>query len=107
MCQQKTDARLFLEEYCKKFFPNRSYEIVPYHYFHTGTSQIEQDERVFYFGDLTVADPVANDITYFGKYVPYVNGQKMFFSSLGEFTDISFFGYMVTFEVSLNNGEIK
>ncbi|TPD70507.1 hypothetical protein [Flavobacterium microcysteis] len=107
MCKQKTNDRLFLEEYCQRYFPNRQYEIIPYHFNHAGVAEIPQDDRVFYYGDLYLADPGSNDIMYFENFIPYVAKQNMFFSSLGEQTDISFIGYMVRFEVSLQGGTIK
>lgn len=107
MCQQKTDARLFLEEYCKKYFPNRSYEIVPYHFNRIGHSVLERDDRVFYYGNLNVGDLEGNEIFYFDTPLRYSDPQPMFFNNVIGWTDVAFIGYMVTFEVSLQGGTIK
>lgn len=109
MCKQKTDARIYLEEYLALYFPKRQYEIVPYHFYKAGEATIEQNDRVIYFGSLDVGDTAGNEIFYFGRPLPFLVGalKQTFFSSFQEFIDVSFLGYMVTFEVSLTNGEIK
>lgn len=109
MCKQKTDSRVYLEEYLSLYFPNRSYNIVPFHFYKTGNAVIEQDDRVIYFGSLSVGDMAGNQLFYMGRPVPFFGSyeqRQIFFSSL-DFIDVAFNGYMVTFEVSLTNGEIK
>ena len=109
MCKQKTDARVYLEEYLALYFPNRSYNIVPFHFYKTGDAVIEQDDRVIYYGALSVGDMKGNELFYMGRPIYYISASEqpnIFFSSF-EFRDVTFNGYMVTFEVSLTNGEIK
>lgn len=111
MCKQKTDSRVFLEEYLALYFPNRSYNIVPYHFYKKGSSlTIEHDNRTIYFGTFSVGDASGNDLLYFDTAIPFFGGVEqpnLLFTSFTDFIDVVFMGYMVTFEVSLHGGTIK
>lgn len=101
MCKQKTDRRVYLEEYLKRHFSNQSYEIEPYHFNEAGNFSIEPDLRVCYFGALSIGDMNGNEIFYFDKAIRYVgDNNDMFFGSFSDFIDVAFVGYRVSFELT-------
>ena len=111
MCVQKIPARLFLDEWLKQYFKDRSFTIVPFIFNQSvedDSGTLERDNHVFYFGSFYCEGLSFQKINFFDKHVPYVNPtQEMFFTHFEGLNNVSFLGYKVSLDIAFVNGEIK
>lgn len=109
MFQQTNPTRLFLDEWLKQYFKDRSFTVIPYTYNEIAaeTATLERDNHVFYFGRFYCEGFFENRIFFFDKPVPYSYGQDQFFTHFENLSNVSFIGYKVSLNVAFVNGEIK
>ncbi len=111
MCVQKTPTRLFLEEWLKQYFKDRTFTIIPFHFNHAVDDEsavLERDNHVFYFGSFYCEGSSFQKIHFFDKNVPYTSfSQDMFFTHFENLSNVSFIGYKISLDVAFVNGEIK